>query len=71
MFKGVVKLIYLYKQHKVELTGHTVVGKPEQQLEAVSRERAAIPWIHQVVQSAQLPPHHGTGGADKVKQTHP
>lgn len=42
LFKGVVKLIYLYQQHKVnELTGHTVVGKPEQQLEAVPGERAA------------------------------
>lgn len=44
LFMGVVKLIYRYQQHKViELTGHTVVGKPEQQLEAVSGERAAEP----------------------------
>lgn len=60
---------YLHGDHQLDdLAGHTLVGKPKEQLEAVSWKRTAKPWIHQVLRSAELPLNHG--GAQHATHSH-
>lgn len=60
---------YLYDDHNVtEFTGHTVVGKPEQELETMSGEGTAKLCIHQMLQSAELSLYHPE--ANRVRHTH-